>query len=689
MTGDEKADKFRFKVVGVYNMKDPQDLFWFQGINEYESSLVIDFLLFSNNFVERAPPLVTGAQWFYAFDYHKINLNNINAVLSTYKAQSKWFDNYRRSINFKMTAIPILQKYSERKKQLTVTLWVLVVPILLMLCFYIFMVSQLIIENDANEIAVLQSRGSSGMQIFIIYLLEGLILAILSLALGPPLGLGICAVLGASNGFMELVQRTALPISLNLKAYLYSGVALIFFMMTMLIPAFLASRTSIVQYKQKKTRNSSIPVWKKFYLDVVILGLAYYGFYRYKNQQMLLNITGIKGIDMGIDPLLFLISTFFVLGAGLLFLRIYPYLVRLIFRAGRKIWSPVFYASFIQIGRSRGKEQFLMLFIILAISIGIFNANTARTLNRNMEDKVRYENGTEIRLQPYWNKVIKNPALVPVGMESDIGQGMDTSVSSSGRDVVQYIEPPFDSYTKLPGVEKATKVLIGNKGKAKMGDQWQNNVQIMGIEPSQFGKVAWFRSDLLPYHWYQYLNLLADAPKAMLVSRHLKEKYKAQEGDTIYITWGNQAYLEGTIYAFIDYWPSFNPNVEEVGKEPPSIVVANFSYIQKKMALEPYEVWISRKPGVTDTLINEALKEAKLKIDNITYTNQEIIKQKNDPLLQGINGLLTLGFLVTMLVSIIGFLYLLTNSAKESWFPFKHISISSLSSNICMILHPH
>jgi len=57
MTGDEKADKFRFKVVGVYNMKDPQDLFWFQGINEYESSLIIDFLLFSNNFVERAPPL--------------------------------------------------------------------------------------------------------------------------------------------------------------------------------------------------------------------------------------------------------------------------------------------------------------------------------------------------------------------------------------------------------------------------------------------------------------------------------------------------------------------------------------------------------------------------------------------------------------------------------------------------------
>ena len=39
------------------------------------------------------------------------------------------------------------------------------------------------------------------------------------------------------------------------------------------------------------------------------------------------------------DPLVFLASTLFVLGAGLFFIRIYPYLVRLIYKVGSALES--------------------------------------------------------------------------------------------------------------------------------------------------------------------------------------------------------------------------------------------------------------------------------------------------------------------------------------------------------------
>jgi hypothetical protein len=62
-------------------------------------------------------------------------------------------------------------------------------------------------------------------------------------------------------------------------------------------------------------------------------------------------------------------------------------------------WPPLLESGpvciFHQISRSNGQEQFLMIFLILALSIGLFNANAARTINRNTEDSIRCEIGAD------------------------------------------------------------------------------------------------------------------------------------------------------------------------------------------------------------------------------------------------------------------------------------------------------
>jgi putative ABC transport system permease protein len=74
------------------------------------------------------------------------------------------------------------------------------------------------------------------------------------------------------------------------------------------------------------------------------------------------------------------------------------------------------------------------------------------------------------------------------------------------------------------------------------------------------------------------------------------------------------------------------------------------------MSIEPYEIWIKKKPNVTDTDIYNDVIDKKISILDIKFTKNEIVKKKNDPLLQGTNGALTMGFVITMLVSAIGFL---------------------------------
>ena len=83
---------------------------------------------------------------------------------------------------------------------------------------------------------------------------------------------------------------------------------------------------------------------------------------------------------------------------------------------------------------------------------------------------------------------------------------------------------------------------------------------------------------------------------------------------------------------------------------------SQLDYIQANNALEPYEVWLKKKPGATSKQVYEDIEEKEIKILSITDTSQQIIKAKNDPMLQGTNGALTLGFVVTMSISIIGFL---------------------------------
>ena len=159
------------------------------------------------------------------------------------------------------------------------------------------MVSQLIIDHDENEIAVFKSRARK-RQIFLSYLAESTIVAGVAFLAGPVLGLYICKFLGSSNGFLEFVQRTALPVRLSPKVYLYSLFAVLFLVVTMLAPVISVSRKTIVSHKQEKARAKKAALWKKMGVDIVLLLVAGYGIYRYRQQMKVLDTTGVSANEL-------------------------------------------------------------------------------------------------------------------------------------------------------------------------------------------------------------------------------------------------------------------------------------------------------------------------------------------------------------------------------------------------------
>ncbi len=648
----ERTADFVVRIVGQFGMKEAGDHFWYDGLALVEDAFLVGDQAYADICLEnRVSPLIGTVEWYFGLDYTKISIENLSHVITTMHEHQKWVEGYRAG-QLRIVAIPTLEKYDARETQLRTMLMVLQVPILLMLVFYIFMVAQLIVDYEKNEISVIKSRGASRGQVVGIYLLENLLIGAVALVAGPLLGWFVCSVLGASNGFLEFVSRAALPVQLNMNTVRYAFVTVITIVLMMLAPAVVQARRTIVEHKQQSARQRPA-LWKRFFLDVLLILLSFYGLYSYRMRQQTMTIASdVAGTNVPIDPLLFLISTLFVLGVGLFVLRLYPYLLRGVFALGKRLWPPSMYASFITVGRSRGQEQFLMIFLILTLSVGIFNANAARTINRNVEEKLLYDTGADMAVVPVWrsNQVFVDPeAPAPTTgaavVSTDAGFGDDR--------IVTYIEPPFEPWQQLPGVAAATKVYVNDKVSLTIPGQSGGASRLMGVESADFGRVAFMPDGLMKPHWYAYLNAITHESKACLVSRAFATQYKLAPGDTFTVSWARQSPLELRIYGFFDYWPTFNPYNTQMGDK---MIVCNLAYIQAKMAVEPYQTWIKRAPGATSQDIYTAIEEQKLLVEKVTDARQNLVRLKNDPMLQGANGAMTMGFIVTMIVSGIGFI---------------------------------
>jgi putative ABC transport system permease protein len=651
-------ETIKIKPVGIIEKKEDNDpYFRSTDLSDWSNSFLMDMALFEQEITYGDKIPLGSSGWFFVLDYSKLEQRNIEHFLTVSKDIESFIRQHVAAFQtaFSVPAKVTIEKYFERAKVLNKFMWSLNVPVLIMLGFYMFMVSNLIIDRQKNEIAVLRSRGAARWQILSSFAVEGLILCGFALALGPFIGLGLTKVLGASNGFLEFVQRTSMPVNVSAKAYLYGAIAAAICFVMMLIPVLLATSVSIVGRKQEMARSHKTPLWHKSFLDVLTLALSLYGLYMFRTRMSDMQKLGLSSDDLNVDPLQFVFPALFVIGTGLLLLRVYPFLLRLIYWLGRKWWSPSFYSTLIQVGRSNSQYQFLMIFLIMTIAIGVFSASAARTINTNTEDRIRYVSGADFILKTEW------PNDAPPANSSN--GSVNGDLMAIAPQVINYSEPSFDPYTELPGVEQAAKVFV-KKDATFTFDNKGGTVTLFGIDTDDFGNSIWFPDYLSHYHINDYLNLIAGDTRAVLISKTLADQRDVKVGDTIHVGWQEVQAHPFIVYGIIDYFPTFNPNPtmaasalsESAKPMAPMLIVGHLSQIQFQLQLLPYDVWLKMKPDASTNELYQGITDNKLKVTSVSNTREQLIKAKNDPFILALNGILSLGFIVSILVSFIGFL---------------------------------
>lgn len=641
------------RVAGIFKESDAHDAYWVKAPNDYEKNVFISKTAMDEIMSRRTFATAGSVEICYdvLFDYGSLSYKKADGVKHAVEAILNGEFPYGRA-KISSDLPQILEGFSQEASKVKATMQTLQVPLYVLLLAFLYMVSSQVFDMEQNEIAMLKSRGVSRGQILVIYLFQAFILAVTGAVPGIILGIFLTRVLGSANAFMEFVGRSRMVIIWDEKLFVTIVVTMAVAVLFMTLPALKFTALSVVEIKGKKIEDAKA-FWQKYYVDVVIMGAAVYIRYSLSKQQDSITQQILKGES--IDPVLFLSSVLFILGCGLFFLRIQKLITRLIYKIGKKYWKPASYVSFLQLIRTSKRLNFICVFLILTIAMGIFYADTARTMNTSMEERIRYDIGADIVIKEQWKNNL--PTVKRYG------------------GIVSYEEPDYMRYAELSSeVESMTRVITDENVKILYDDRVIEGNQLMAVHTKEFGETAWMKEGALEKHWYHYLNELGQNPNGVLVSGNFRDKYGASIGDRIQYSMvdlldNTRALQTSTIVGFVDMWPGYSPNrmVENadgsISYSDQYLIVANYSQVVNVFGATPYEIWFKTDKG--SSLLTEFAEERRIELLSVESTSDELIRNKTDAVVQLTNGLLTISFIVVMILCTVGFLIHWTLSIKK------------------------
>lgn len=677
---DLEKNPVKVRIAGVFRAKDGADLYWTKAPLSYQSDMFMDQDIFCSKFftAENMVGNIT-ARWDTIFDYTKITPDEVEKMVKIDDEFSMYEgDLYKVKNNYHS----IFKDYLHNSGRVVTTMWILQVPILFLLGVFIFMVSNQVISIEQSEISILKSRGVSKRQLLLTYFVQSSILAGIGLIIGIPFGYLLCHLFGSTNAFLEFVGRQSMKVTITGSALLYALIGAVCSIFIMTLPVLKYAKFTIVEQKANK-RKKTTPLWQRVGLDIILLGISIYAFYNFNSQKNLLIEKVAKG--EALDPMLFLSASLFILSCAIVFLRIIPLLAALIFRIGRKLWKPSAYASFLQIMRDARKQNFITVFLVLTIALGIFNANIARTVNNNEEMRLHYDSGADIVMSEQWED---NSGAIKLGTTTTL----------------IYTEPDYARYEELkkanPNRLKGLAKVLSDRVTISANGTKNENVQFLGINTYDFGTTSWLPDDVTEEHWFNYLNALAQNPEGAIISSNFAKVNNIQIGDVIAVyrtdsTGKNLGYMPLTVVAVTDVFPTYQSRVMETKDDGTTsyvdnyLVVANFSNLSRYYPAFPYLVWMDIE-GSTD-FVYDWIADNHIIVTGFEDYTSKVVEMKNDPYFQVTNGMLTITFIVVLVLCAIGFLiYWLTNiRSRELIFGIYRAMGMSMSEVIRMLVNEH
>ena len=465
---DEDVTPISAEIVGLLEPNDLSDRYWNGQTNLLDSQTARwpTYLLFVTEeafFGEpaRAIPSITARYR----NVYQVDLERLDSRVAAPVASSLTFLEGRllateRLVRVETKLVTVLDTFDEKLFFVRIPLFVLLLQIGGVVAYYLLVVSTMLVERQAEEIATLRSRGATTSQLLAQYGVEAAILAALAVGAGPPLAALVIAALGPTPAFADLSGGAPLEVHLSGLAFALAGAGALIAFFAFMVPAWQATRQTVIGFKRSAARPKRAPLFLRYYLDVALVLLLAIVFWRLRREDDLFD-EPLFGEPQA-DPFLLTTPAVAMLTAGIVFLRLFPLVLRLVAWLVARGRGVALLVGTRALARNPTHYSRLILMLMLATGVGMFGATFSATLDRSYDDRTYYAAGADAR-------------------------GTDL------RALYRAGDPAFLEAIEAIPAEAASPLIRRGASINANGDI--SRIELLAVDPESFGEVAWFRSD--------------------------------------------------------------------------------------------------------------------------------------------------------------------------------------------------
>ncbi len=460
------------RIAGIFEQVDPSDEFWY-GLASASSRdddrwTLIPLFASEDALIEQVlgtyPALYTDTTWYFFPDRKRVRADDLEEVQQHLTNAERSAVTGLSNSSYSIRLDNLLRSFDEQLLLARVPLLLVIFLVTGVLVYYLALVAGLIVRSRAGEIAMLKSRGATTLQLGILGLGEGLLLAAPAVVIGPFLALGVVRLLGFI--FFELSGASetlvGVPVGLTLGPFLLGlaggGLAVVVFTVATLA----AARHGTVEARQAGARPPTTSFLHRYYLDLVLLVLIGLLWWQLQSRGAFL-VQSLGTRELSIDYSLLLGPVLGLMAAGLIVLRLFPWAAAALARLAGPVGPTWLVHVLRQLARDPMTPAMLIVLVMLATALGVMGSAFSSTLERGQEERALYAAGADLRLQHSgWNQP---------------GNAAGLADSLNGLDDVAAASAVF----RAPGYVTTTG--------------FSTSGTLLAVDADTIDEVAWFRGD--------------------------------------------------------------------------------------------------------------------------------------------------------------------------------------------------
>ena len=222
----------------------------------------------------------------------------------------------------------VLAGFATRTFFLKLPLLLLLTVMVATVLFYLSMTVSYLVQKREGDLALLKTRGLGALQLLRLYGLEAAVLTVLAVVIAPFLALAAVALAGRLPYFSQSTAGHNLPIQFTPQPFLAALGAGALCLAILLVPALVGARRGLAVHKLSSSRPPSVPFFQRYYLDVALLVLGGLVFWELHARGQFVSGGLFKQVQ--VNETLLLAPVIFLFVVALVFVRLFPLLVRFV-----------------------------------------------------------------------------------------------------------------------------------------------------------------------------------------------------------------------------------------------------------------------------------------------------------------------------------------------------------------------